>query len=206
MAGYSVISICNLALRRVGSRKTITDLGSNESEEAIHCNALYAHARDTVLDAFPWPFAMKYATLDLVEDLSEEEDDENRDWNYSYRYPTDCLKVRRIVTSAGRLETVPEPFEIGQDSAGLLIYTDEEDAKIQYTARFTNSAQFSPIFADALAWRLAADLAMPLSQEESVRETAERFYRYALGEAQATHRNESQRDRSMTSDFIDARE
>src|SRR5688500_18089987 len=101
MPGYSEIGICNLALRRIGVRKVITDLGG-ESEEEIAANACYDHARDTVLDMFPWPFAMKYVMLDLVEDFSEDTSDEIHEWGYSYRYPTDCLKLRRIVTGVGR--------------------------------------------------------------------------------------------------------
>jgi hypothetical protein len=210
MSGYSSVALANLALRRVGSKRTISAL-TDDSQEAQVCNDLYAHSRDTVLDTCPWPFAMRYADLVLVEESP------STDWAYSYRYPTECLKIRRILSSLNahpvrwnndwRTWTInPQiPFEIGSDTQGILIYTNQQDAQVQYTCRFTDASFFTPLFADCVAWRLAADIAMPLSISDGIRQTCETFYNYALSEAVSAARNEEQLDTQQDSEFTRSR-
>jgi hypothetical protein len=211
MSGYSPVGICNLALRRVGAKRTISAL-TESSQEAQVCNAMYPHARDTVLDTSPWPFAMRYADLALVEE------DPSNEWAYSYRYPANCLKIRRIVSASNSQpvrwtdnwrmwNSTPQiPFEIGSDDQGVLLYTNQQDAQVAYTSKFTDASFFTPLFADAVTWRLAADIAMPLSISDTIRQTCETFYTWALSEAVAAARNEEQLDQQQSSEFTRARE
>lgn len=195
---FTEVQIANLALSRIGIARTISAL-TDSDQEAVTCNLWYAPLRDEVLTAYPWPFTQKYVTLGLVEE------DPNDDWAYSYRYPSDCLIARRIVTG-NRNEAVQPPFTVAHDSTGLLIYTDESDAVLLYTATFTDAARFSATFASALAWRLAAEIASPLAQRDDYRERAMREYHWAISVAAASALNEEKRDAVPDAEWVRARE
>lgn len=194
----SAVAICNLALSRVGISSTIAALDET-SQEAIACNAVYEQARDEVLRDFPWPFARKYVELGLVEE------EPNDDWDYSYRYPSDCIRALRLVSGdpQGRTRI---PFQLGHDDSGRLLFTDEEDAELIYTARFTDPAHFDPTFASALAWRIAVDIAAPLARSDSQRERAEAGYKQALAQARVDALNEEVEAAPAEAEWIQARE
>src|SRR5665648_440114 len=88
----SATEICNMALGHLASGKEIANLETERSAEAIACRRFFDSARDAVLRDFSWPFATKIKALSLIEE------DPNSEWAYSYRYPTDCLNFRRILS------------------------------------------------------------------------------------------------------------
>src|SRR5438046_2758921 len=88
----STTEIANMAISLIGIAKEIANLDSENSAEAKACRRFFANVRDTVLGDFPWPFATKFATLSLVQT------DPNDDWGFSYNYPSDALKIRRILS------------------------------------------------------------------------------------------------------------
>lgn len=198
---YTDVQICNLALGRIGVAKSIAILASEQTEEARQCRRFYELSRDTLLDNFEWPFANAYATLALVED------DPNDDWAYAYRVPADCIAPRRLVLAAvGRMVASPSPYLLGSDDDGLLLFTDEVDAVLQYTKRYTVTQFFAPSFADALAWKLAAEIASPLAVSLQLRQAAADAYRLALSRAQANSLNQQQADPPLDADSILARD
>lgn len=205
---FSKVQICNVSLGRVGISQPIASLAES-SNEAIQCNAFYDFCVDQVLRDLNWPFARKYAALALVDGAAD--DPVNDDWTYAYRYPADCVAVRRIVTSAGRNDTKPPPFAIGNDASGRLVYTDQELAVVEYTLRITDPTLYDPVFGSCLAWLLGAEIAMPLAAGASGR-TADGMRRTCLGmyiadlsRAGALAKNEEQRDEQPDAEAIRAR-
>jgi len=192
--------ICNMALAHVGHTQFIDDLETELSNEAAVCNLYYEQARDFVLEAFPWPEATKYETLGLVEE------DPNDDWDYSYRYPSDCLFVRRVVSAFGRSDPNPPPYEIGSDDTGRLIYTDQEDAIIEYTKTLIDVAQFRPTLVMAISWYLAGLICPGLARDKTQADRAMQMYALTLSQAQARALNEQQQTPEPESEFIRARE
>src|SRR5512139_3149699 len=85
------IQICNLALKRLRNGRTITSL-SEQTAEGRACNDVYDYCRQTVLSDRSWPFAVRDTTLALVEE------DPNDEWYYSYRVPSDCLRLDRLMS------------------------------------------------------------------------------------------------------------
>ena len=88
----SKTEICNLAISHLGVGKEIANFETERSEVAAACRRYYDIALQTMLTEFDWGFATRYVTLGL------EEIEPNSEWRYSYRYPHDCLKVRRIIS------------------------------------------------------------------------------------------------------------
>lgn len=195
--------IANLALSHLGTGKEIQNLETEKSNEANACRRYYELARDTTLRDFPWSFANKTATLPLVEE------DPTDEWAFSYRYPTDCTHMRKILSSQ-RNDTrqTRVPFEIASDDQGKLIYTDEADAQVKYTAKVTDSERFTPDFTLAFSFRLAAYIAPRITGADPFRmgERAVRLYLFEIRKAEAADVNEQQDEEEPEAEQIRARD
>lgn len=203
----STVQICNLSLRHLGISKEIASL-TERSNEAAACNRFYEPTRDMVLRGFPWPFAKKSVTLGLVTD-SDDDDHPTTEWDYSYRYPTDCAIALRI-ESGIRNDTRQSriPFEIYQDESARLIYTDQENAVLQYTKNETNSERYTPDVVMALSFLLAYYIAPSLTAGDPFKLGVRAFNSYlaTLDQAKAAASNEAQAEEVPDAESIRARQ
>ncbi|MFW2972620.1 hypothetical protein ACN6UB_19430 [Serratia marcescens] len=198
----SVIQICNVALGRLGNSRVIASL-TEKSKEAAVCSMFYEDCRDAVLADFPWRFATKRVAL---ADL----DIEQPDWQYSYRYPVDCLRIVAIVSPDGERFITPErrvPYEVGSDEngTGRLILTDLPKAWLRYVTRVTDPNMFDAEFRDALSWRLAAEINMQITGDASLGNRAEQKYQLTISSASTLSMNETQEPPAPWSEVSDAR-
>jgi hypothetical protein len=199
--------IANLALSRIGISRQITDLEDEVTEDAVLVRLHYVADLQEVLRAFAWPFATTYATLDLVDGTPDTP--VNDDWQYSYRLPTNHLFARRVLGSAGlkrAYDPNPPTFRLASDTNGGLLYTDQVDAVLEYTARLvcpasTGDAQFR----SALAWKLAHSLAGPLTRDEKKIAYCWQLYQYAIVSAATGAAREQQQDKPGDADWISGR-
>ena len=116
----SEVDICNLALSHIGASATISSL-TEASEEAFHCNLLFADTRDTLLRSFPWVFATRHIALSDVGTPPG-------NWAYRYSYPNDCLFAREILqtnTVAGSNDQIPFEIALGDAYDSRVILTDQ---------------------------------------------------------------------------------
>jgi len=204
----SETEICNMALSHLGVSKEIANLETERSAEASACRRFYDMTRDEVLRGFPWPFATKFAALGLVSD-SDDDDHGNDEWDYAYRYPTDCLKMRRIKSGTrndSRSSRVP--YIIAKDDEGKLIYTDQEDAEAEYTVLVDDPGLYPPDFVMALSLRLAAYIAPRLTAGDPFKMGDRSLKLYVLSQAtaEANAVNEQQDEDTPDPDLIRARE
>lgn len=198
----SDIQIANLALGHLAIGKTIASLTENSSE-ARACNLFFDISREATLRDFPWPFASKIETLGLVESAP------NSEWDYSYRYPSDCLMFHRILSgSRNDSRQTRVPYKISQDSTGKLIFTDAEDAVCEYTVNADNPGMYAPDFSIALSYRLAAFIAPRLMGGDNFKMgiQAMQLYEATISRAKASALNEEQPDELPDSEFITGRE
>lgn len=187
--------ICSLALNRVGEKQPLGSLNDATTAGRL-CKLVYPLARDGALEEFEWPFARRRATLALLAD--DEDDDEAREnsgWAYVYALPSDCLVPRYLETGLlNPAESQKIPFELEDDedqSTGVLL-TNESDAELVYTRKVTESGKFTPLFADALAWRVAYELCFSLPVKPAVGERALQMYRLKLADAAASTQRHAQ--------------
>jgi|688.fasta_scaffold33106_2 hypothetical protein len=198
----SIVQICNTALARIGVSNFIDSI-NEASQEAQVCKLLYEQCRDRVLREAHWPFARAYATLALVSD--NEGKPWANEWQYAYRYPTDAMVVWRILTPLGPRQAIAEPFDVGYDSTGRMIFTNMKDAAIEYTKRVEDVAQFDPSFSSALAWLLAAEISMPLSAVDALRKQALQMYQAERDMAHRISFNEGEPTRDIDTEFLNTR-
>jgi len=192
--------ICRLALDHIGAT-SIAEL-SETSKEAQLCRRLYAPCRDQVLRDHAWNFALTHARLASV----AIDDADLYRFAYAYVYPADCL--RAIEIDRGGLDIDPIEFRILRMNAyqGRVVLTDQENAILIYIAQVTQTGQFDPMFAMALSYRLAAELAMPLTGKESIVQGMTQMYQQQIntaGRADAEEGHTRAQNRFTT--FLDAR-
>jgi hypothetical protein len=198
----TAVSICNRALARLGISYTIQAL-TDASKEAYQCNLWFVPCREATLQDIPWGFATKRATLALSGTGQA-----TAPWTYKYAYPNDCLMARSI--DLGVIITDPKqriPFAIESDGteSGRVILCDFPNAVLTYTLAITNPAMFTTRFADALAWKLAEDLAMVMSVSTVIRDGVHAHYELALSRAIMADNREQQDRMEPDAEFIQGR-
>lgn len=199
----STTEICNLALSHIGVGKEISNIDTDKGQEASTCRRFFETCRDATLGDFAWPFANTRAALGLI---AEQPNDE---WAFSYAYPSDCVRPLRIISGI-RNDTRQSrvPYKQVYSSATRLIYTDEEDAFLEYTARVDDPVLYPADFTLALSFRLAVYIAPRLTGGDPFKmgERAMRMYLDQISMAKASALNENQVEEDPQSEFIRARE
>lgn len=178
--------LCSIALARIGVRRRIDSL-DEDSPEAQACRAVYALARDASLEAYDWPFARRRATLALLD-----VDVEARGWGFAYALPADFIAASHISLSGVRSPTLKQRPRFSIEGATL--YTDTEDAELVYTARVITVGSYPPLFQQALAWKVAADLALVMPEKATLAMTMDTAAARALAIAAASAFNQEQAD------------
>lgn len=194
--------VANLALGHLGVGTEIAVL-SEKSSEAAACRRFFTQVQDELLRGFAWSFAGRFAALALVEATPTDE------WAFSYRYPSDALAIRRILSGTrndSRQSRVP--FKVISDADGLLIYTDMQDAQIEYTVRAEDVLRWPPDFVMAFSFRLAAYIAPTLTRGDPTKLTERCMSFFQLGSqmAMAACLNEQQVDEPVLAEQIRSRE
>jgi hypothetical protein len=183
--------------------KEIVALDTEKSDEAAAGRRFFDMARDEVFRAFPWSFTTKFVTLGLVANNPTDE------WAYSYRYPSDCLMFRRILSGVRNdSHQTRARYKIVQDSSGLLVYTDVTNAEAEYTFRQEDPARFPADFTMALSFLLAFYMAPRLTRGDpfGMGRRAFEMYIREIRRAEAMSSNEQQPDELPNSEFISQRD
>ncbi len=195
--------VCNLALSHVGVSKEIANVDTENSASASACRRFYDKALNEIFEDFSWPFANKFAALGLVEE------DPNNDWGYSYRYPSDCKRLLKILSGIRNdSRQTKVSYELGSDSSGILIFTDEEDAEAKYTEFVTDTSFYPTAFEMMLSLLLAAYIAPRVTGGDPFKLGVQAFQKYSLSQskAQANALNEQAEDEPVEAESIRARE
>ncbi|MFZ8932384.1 MAG: hypothetical protein ACO2ZP_00610 [Bacteriovoracaceae bacterium] len=192
------VEICNIALSHIGAGQ-ISSLSEN-TQVARECKRHYPVARDSVLRAHPWAFARRQIVLAQVAG------EEVRGWSFVYQYPNDCLEARYIYDFSDRdNESINFDLAISKDLKTRLILSDQENAELVYTAKVANPVLFDSIFIDAMSYRLASSIAIPIKGKAELANVMLEFYFGYLGNALSSNANEKKKDPETKSSFSKAR-
>lgn len=194
--------VANLALSHLGIGKLISDIETEQSAEAKACRTFYDIVFKTVLRDYPWPFATRFKALALVEE------NPNDEWDFSYKYPTDCLFARRIV-GVNRNPAADEkiPFRVVSSEEGTLIYTDVDQAVLEYTINIDDNTLMTADFVMAFSYKLASVIAPIITSGDPMKvgAAAKQSYFEELSNAKANAFNEEQPDIAPESEFTRTR-
>ena len=212
----SVIDICNKALSLINV-SNINDL-SEASAQARTCSFHYEISRDSLLREHPWGFARTFSTL-------AQTGSSHPHWDYVYALPPEYLYGINIfpadnntVPSSGEIfqEDVPEQFlieaayryELANMEGDRVILSNVPNAMMEYVKRITDVTLFDATFVDTLTYKLASDMAMPLTGDSRLSAYYNERFVQALQHAKVMAANEAKHKplpRARTSSFTRAR-
>lgn len=196
--------VANLALLHLAiTNKTISNLETERSTEANVCRMFYSVALENVLRDYSWPFATKFAALALIEENPNEE------WLFSYRYPTDCSRIKRMVSAVEEVSATDRiTYKIASDSGGRIILANQEQAKIEYVSKIDDPSKMTPDFIMAFSFKLAHYMAPSLTAGDPFKlgERASQNYEIEISQARSNAFNEEQPGSSVESEFTRSRE
>ena len=200
----NAVNICNLALSLLGDSANVSSIDPPEgSVQAEQCARFYPIALTSLLESHPWTFATKRERLARLSATSGQ-------WRFAYSKPSKCLRVLRVVSPdrmpmRGVAATDPaiqsehyEMYRIGDTEA---ILTNIENAEVHFITSDVKTGMFSPMFRDALALRLAVDLAGTIVKGKDGRDTRRALFpefQIAFSRAAAADSNQ----RRIDLDFI----
>lgn len=191
------VDICNLALSHVGGYPIQSV--SEATKEARECKRLYPFSKDSTLEAFDWSFARKQKLLAEVSGV------EIYGWDYVYEFPSDCIIPRKIYDSSESETPITYDIYVNSDLNKRYIVTDQEDAVLIYTAKVSDANLFSPLFKEALGYRLASELAIPLRSKPTLKDQLFKEFSIKVSSAESSNANASERENPTGSSFQDAR-
>ena len=194
---YSVVGVINMALQRIGVKRIVSL--TEDSDQAIAANTVYEYIRDEVLSAKDWKFAKRRVAL--AQNVATPE----YGYDYAYTLPSDFLRL--CLTKDGDDSFYPSGdyasawnsdeltirsrkygYSIEALSDGTFcMFTDYDntdyDLYIAYIRKEDNPAKWSPAFINALAFRLAAELALTRTESRSKFSDMMTLYENALKKA-----------------------
>lgn len=212
------VEICKMALSIIQER-SINSLNETGVPAQI-CKLWYPKTRDMLLRMHNWGFANKITTL-------AELDETVFNWSYVYAYPTDCLKINRLIpdmayyptdeTSTAytlyELDIVPDIrkqidyLKMVNADGELIIVANYSDLRIDYRAQVTDPNLFDATFTLALSHFLAANIAVGIvgsTQGRQLRADNLQIYSELVREAMAEDHNEKH-IQAPTSEFVTIR-
>lgn len=196
----SVVSICNQALGWLGAN-LITSLNDDNKEAAL-CKANYPDIRDAVLEEREWTFCVRRISLSptVVEPV----------YGYTNQFllPPDVIRILNVPdtrfgdtddnligTGLGGQHEGPDQqpqlstFRVESleetTATGKVILANVDSLFLRVIWRVTNIQLYSPMFIQSLAARIAADLAIPLTQNRTLQKDMWQLYQMKLSRAGA---------------------
>lgn len=180
------VAICNMALANIGSPPIHSLDDKNVSARA--CNLRYDEARLETLSASLWNFASMWKDGVRVDIPAK------KPWAYVHSYPSDALRVFEIQRATTADKDIPFEVTDRPDLPGKLIHSNVEQPTFVYTRDKSDVSTFDWDFIRALAWCIAAKIAMPVTKSTKVLEKAEKNFQMYADIAKARTFNEGSVD------------
>lgn len=196
----SRVDIYNFALAHVGVTPSITDT-TERSAEANICNLFYPQVVREMYEEWPWPHSMKTGTLALSKK------DPNSEWAFAYGYPTDAMRVIRILSGV-QPETNDSQiaFKVYGEGPGRRIYTNQDSAEAEWVFLEDQEDKWPAGFAMAVSHRLAVKIAPKLtSNPTGLSQLLQQQYNLSVTVGRVSAGNEGNPGLPAESEFIRGR-
>ncbi|MCK5639919.1 MAG: hypothetical protein KAJ19_03950 [Gammaproteobacteria bacterium] len=149
----SLLAISNKALAKLGV-KEINSL-TQQGKPAARCNAHVVEAVKETLREHTWSHASEWKALPQLLGVPP------FGYEYAYQAPQETVKVFDVRQDTD-LKAIKIKFEMVR---GKIIYTDADPCYARYVVYFeADLTQAPPDFLDTCAFKLAAEIAIPLSK------------------------------------------
>ena len=174
----SQVEICNRALIKLGAGQ-ITSITDNNKQARLLA-ALWDTIRKTELTKRFWNFALQRTSLPALSTTPA--------WGFTnaYQLPVDFLKLAQVndVFIATGLQDYRNQDDSPYAIEGSVIMTDfGAPLKIRYVKDVTDAGLFDPLFAEAMASRLAYEACYGITQSRDGTRQAADDYKQAIKDA-----------------------
>lgn len=189
---HSKTRIWNMGMAAIGDIE-IEDFDA-VGESARLARLLYAELRDAVLEEFPWQFASTRLTI------ASQSTAPDWGWQLAYPVPADYLRLDQL--------SGDKDYDWDVESVGgkRCIVTDlGSPINIRYIYRITDTSQYSALFTQALAARIAMETGETLGKSQKVLENQARLYTNKLKLARQVRSQERTPAVISASEWDDAR-
>lgn len=193
----SKVDICNSALAKVGAAR-ISSL-DDDSKEARLCKELYPRCVGELLRSHPWNFAIERSSVSALAAAPE--------YGFSYQFPlpADCIRVLNVDAEFAD-DDVGQGEHYTWKIEGRNLLAHDSSIEIKYIKDITNSPHLYDLaFCEVLAYRIASDLAFPLSQSNPLANRMDQQYRAALAFARTYDAQEGSSDRFSADQWLNSR-
>lgn len=193
----SEVSICNLAMSWLGTNP-ITSL-DDDTVEAKQCKANYEPARDATLEDRNWTFAIERVILTPEVEVPA--------FGYSHQFLIPA-NIKRIVSVSNGAGT-------GSNTMGTEVDWQKEKNKIvanlakvyvRAVVQEKDPSRYPPTFVHALAARLAAEMAIPLTHSTSLLESMWTLYGTKIRIASGTDGRQGRREQTEAIRLVGVRQ
>lgn len=190
----SKVSIANRALAKLGEDRIL--LLTDDNKRARTLNQMFDEVLDSELRRYRWKFTITRDSLPALATAPA--------WGYDYQYPLPAdylalVQVNDIYVRAGT------GVALWQVEAGHVLTNIEAPLKIRYVKRVTNPGLFDPMFAEALACKLAMEACETLTQSETKFSRMAEMYKASMIDAQRQDAIENPPDELPQGSWLDAR-
>lgn len=188
------VDIVNAGLIKLGEA-TITTL-ADDVKAARLATAIFADQRDGVLRAHPWNFAL--ARVELTAAATPP----LWGWTHAYDLPGDPDFCLRVIAVEGEADAGPGAWNI---EARQIVTDLASPIRILYLRRVTDYTLWDVLALDALAARIAMELAEPLGKSTSLHNAMSRLYENQLRAARSADGQEGTARVIAAESWIEAR-
>ena len=203
------VEIINLALSHIGIAPIASiSEASVQAQTAMRC---WDSARKESLRGHDWAFATVVATLSYSTTLATLTTSGlyAGEWVYAYQYPSNCVAMWHLYNEVTENKDLGEEFREIYDAVNSqkVLVSNCVDALGEYTFDVTDPSFYDANFVTMFSYRLAADLAMPLTGDPNLSVTMMKVFNELMNDAErmSAYENNPGKQTNESSRFIDAR-
>lgn len=195
-------SISNRALLKLGGaqeQQTITSIYEG-TPTAVLCLILYPQIRNEVQQRWPWNECREFADLG-----AEVSGVEKADYEYVFNLPSNCLAVVAQIDENGRTIKYKHEIRRGRLFTNNYSNSDGDSAYIEYIVIESNTSKYSPSLKEAIATKLAAELAPAMKKGQLAFDLLQQYERLVLPKAKGLNQMEQYSKDEGSYSWLDAR-
>lgn len=171
----SKIEIINRALLKLGEPPVSS---VNDAAFGRVYDIIYKDVKDLLLSAYPWRFAVSVKELPRCEEMFGD--------RYMYRLPADCLLLLKVFgADCMALDDVRamsvQNYEIAN---GCVVTAVKSKIRAEYVRVTDDDGAFSFLFREAMAAKIAAELAMRLKHSLTIKQAMENEFLTLIRQAE----------------------
>lgn len=174
----SLVQIANRALSKIGAARIISLTDDNKQARAV--NSCIYDIIDDELRAHRWQFSLKRTSVAALSDAPA------YGYQYQYAMPPDFLRIDMVndeYPSAVMDNYIGAEYLDWILEGGVILTNFASPLKIRYVASMQDPTAWDSNFREAIASRIAMEIAEELTQSNEKKQFAQVDYRRALSQA-----------------------